>query len=64
MRSVVVSVDGKECAEVEVDGDVNSAESAEAFGVTVAKALVADGAGAILEAIQENKNKQNVSAST
>ncbi|KAJ6078933.1 hypothetical protein N7467_008686 [Penicillium canescens] len=64
MRSVVVSVDGKECAEVEIDGDVDSAESAEAFGVTVAKALVADGAGAILEAIQENKNKQNVSAST
>ncbi|KAJ5747410.1 uncharacterized protein N7511_009106 [Penicillium nucicola] len=64
MHSVVVSVDGKECAEVKIDGDVDSVESAEAFGVTVAQALVADGAGAILEAIQENKNKQNVSAST
>lgn len=55
MRSVVVSVDGKQCAQVEVDGDVDSPESAEAFGVTVAEALVADGAGAILEEIQRNK---------
>ncbi|KAJ6005857.1 hypothetical protein N7451_003801 [Penicillium sp. IBT 35674x] len=55
MRSVVVSVDGQQCAEVEVDGDVDSAESAEAFGVTVAKALVEKGAGAILEEIQRNK---------
>lgn len=55
MRSVVVSVDGKESAEVEVEGVVDSAESAEAFGVTVAKALVAEGAGAILEEIQRQK---------
>ncbi|KAJ5939201.1 Porphobilinogen deaminase N-terminal [Penicillium verhagenii] len=55
MRSVVVSVDGQQCAQVEVDGDVDSAESAEAFGVTVAKALVEEGAGAILEEIQRNK---------
>lgn len=55
MRSVVVSVDGQKCAQVEIDGDVDSAESAEAFGVTVAKALVEDGAGAILEEIQQNK---------
>ncbi|OQD76557.1 hypothetical protein PENDEC_c004G00560 [Penicillium decumbens] len=55
MRSVVVSVDGQKCAEAEVDGDVNSVESAEAFGITVAKALVADGAGEILEEIQRNK---------
>jgi len=34
---------------------VDSAESAEAFGVTVAKALVEKGAGAILEEIQRNK---------
>ncbi|KAJ5120614.1 uncharacterized protein N7515_010002 [Penicillium bovifimosum] len=61
MRSVVVSVDGKECAQVELDGEVASAESAEAFGITVAKALVADGAGAILEAIQRNKPKETVS---
>ncbi|KAJ5177898.1 Tetrapyrrole biosynthesis hydroxymethylbilane synthase [Penicillium coprophilum] len=61
MRSVVVSVDGKECAQVELEADVNSAESAEAFGITVAKALVADGAGDILEAIQQNKTKESVS---
>lgn len=63
MRSVVVSVDGKECAEAEVDGAVDSAESAEAFGITVAKALVADGAGAILEEIQRQKvAKESVSS--
>lgn len=61
MRSVVVSVDGKECAQVELEADVTSAESAEAFGITVAKALVADGAGDILEAIQQNKAKETVS---
>lgn len=63
MRSVVVSVDGQQCAQVEVDGDVDSAEGAEDFGVTVAKALVEDGAGAILEEIQRNKVvKENVSS--
>ncbi|KAJ5492297.1 Porphobilinogen deaminase N-terminal [Penicillium expansum] len=61
MRSVVVSVDGKECAQVELEADVTSAESAEAFGITVAKALVADGAGDILETIQQNKAKESVS---
>ncbi|CAP95584.1 porphobilinogen deaminase [Penicillium rubens] len=61
MRSVVVSVDGKECAQVELEADVTSAESAEAFGITVAKALVADGAGDILQAIQQNKAKETVS---
>ncbi|KGO77646.1 Porphobilinogen deaminase, N-terminal [Penicillium italicum] len=61
MRSVVVSVNGKECAQVELDADVTSAESAEAFGITVAKALVADGAGDILETIQQNKAKESVS---
>jgi hydroxymethylbilane synthase len=62
MRSVVVSVDGKDCAQVELDADIDSAESAEAFGITVAKALVADGAGDILETIQQNKTKENASA--
>ncbi|CAI7627335.1 unnamed protein product [Penicillium pancosmium] len=63
MRSVVVSVDGQQCAQVELDGDVNSPESAEAFGITVANALVADGAGAILEEIQRQKLvKDNVSS--
>ncbi|BCS19206.1 porphobilinogen deaminase [Aspergillus puulaauensis] len=55
MRSVVVSVDGSENSEVEIDGAVDSAQSAEEFGVTVAKALVAKGAGKILEEIQQNK---------
>ncbi|KAJ5697672.1 hypothetical protein N7488_011356 [Penicillium malachiteum] len=63
MRSVVVSVDGKQCAQVQVDGEVDSAESAEAFGVTVAEALVADGAGAILEEIQQNKRAKESFAS-
>ncbi|KAJ5279401.1 porphobilinogen deaminase [Penicillium angulare] len=63
MRSVVVSVDGKQCAQVEVDGEVDSPESAEAFGVTVAKALVADGADKILEEIQQNKlTKESVAS--
>jgi hydroxymethylbilane synthase len=62
MHSVVVSVDGKDCARVELEADVTSAETAEAFGITVAKALVADGAGAILETIQQNKTKENASA--
>lgn len=59
MRSVVVSVDGKKSAEVEVDGDVNSVESAEEFGIKVAEALVADGAGEILEEIQRNKQAKD-----
>lgn len=55
MRSIVVSVDGTESAEVEMDGDVDSPEAAEAFGVKVAKELVDKGAGMILEVIQRNK---------
>lgn len=55
MRSIVVSVDGKESAEVEVDGAVDSPQAAEEFGVTVAKALVEKGAGKILDEIQRNK---------
>jgi hydroxymethylbilane synthase len=55
MRAIVVSVDGKESAEVDMVGDVDSPDAAEAFGVTVAQALVAEGAGAILEAIQQTK---------
>ncbi|KAL4872670.1 hypothetical protein BDV12DRAFT_135194 [Aspergillus spectabilis] len=58
MRSVVVSVDGSESAEVEVDRAVDSPQSAEEFGVTVAKALVAKGAGKILEEIQHKKQNQ------
>ena len=55
MRSIVVSVDGKQSAEVEVDEVVDSPEAAEKFGVTVANALVEKGAGAILDEIQQNK---------
>ncbi|GAD97101.1 hydroxymethylbilane synthase [Paecilomyces variotii No. 5] len=55
MRSIVVSVDGKESSNVEVDGDVNSPEEAEAFGVKVAKELVSKGADLILQVIQQNK---------
>lgn len=55
MRSIVVSVDGSESAEVEMDGVVNAPETAEAFGVTVANALVKEGAGEILETIHQNK---------
>lgn len=55
MRSIVVSVDGSRSAEVETDGTVDSPETAEEFGDTVAKALVEKGAGAILQEIQDNK---------
>lgn len=55
MRSIVVSVDGTESAEVEIDGVVNAPETAEAFGTTVANALVEKGAGDILETIHQNK---------
>ncbi|THC97884.1 hypothetical protein EYZ11_002635 [Aspergillus tanneri] len=58
MRSIVVSVDGNEEAKIEIDGAVDSAQSAEEFGVMVAKELVVKGAGKILEDIQQNKLKQ------
>ncbi|KAL4821321.1 porphobilinogen deaminase, dipyromethane cofactor binding domain-containing protein [Aspergillus spinulosporus] len=65
MRSIVVSVDGSEHAEVEIDGIVDSPQSAEEFGVTVAKALVNEGAGKILSEIQQNKQlKVPISEST
>ncbi|RMJ28514.1 porphobilinogen deaminase [Aspergillus sp. HF37] len=55
MKSIVVSVDGTESSEVELDGVVNAPETAEAFGVTVANALVQRGGGEILETIHQNK---------
>lgn len=55
MKSIVVSVDGTESSEVELDGVVSAPESAEAFGVTVANALVQRGAGEILVTIHQNK---------
>jgi hydroxymethylbilane synthase len=59
MKAIIVSPDGAESAEVEVDGDVDSPESAEAFGVEVAKRLVAKGADAILEAIRTEKQTRS-----
>lgn len=55
MRAIVVSVDGKESAEIELAGEVDSPDAAEAHGVAVAQALVDEGAGKILEDIQQNK---------
>ncbi|KAJ5832372.1 hypothetical protein N7474_000683 [Penicillium riverlandense] len=55
MRAIVVSVDGKESAEIELSGEVDSPDTAEAHGVAVAQALVDGGAGKILEAIQQKK---------
>ncbi|KAJ5620413.1 Porphobilinogen deaminase N-terminal [Penicillium lagena] len=55
MKGIVVSVDGKEAAEIELSGEVDSPDAAEALGITVAQALVDAGAGAILEAIQQKK---------
>ncbi|KAL1981588.1 hypothetical protein VTN96DRAFT_2412 [Rasamsonia emersonii] len=55
MRAIVVSVDGSRSAEAEVTGSVESRTAAEAFGLEVAKELVAKGAGSILEEIKRNK---------
>ncbi|KAL1953979.1 hypothetical protein VTO42DRAFT_1865 [Malbranchea cinnamomea] len=57
LRSIVASVDGKDMVEVEKDGDVSSPEEAKAFGKAAADELVAKGAGAILQAIQQQKKK-------
>jgi hydroxymethylbilane synthase len=40
MRSILVSVDGSESAEVEVNSDVDSLTAAETFGVEVAKQFI------------------------
>lgn len=55
MRSIVVSVDGSRSADAEIEGEVTSTAAAEAFGLEMAKELVAKGAGSILEEIQRNK---------
>lgn len=55
MRSIVVSVDGTQSSQVELDSVVESPAAAEAFGLEVAKELIAQGAGAILQDIKENK---------
>ncbi|KAF2087964.1 porphobilinogen deaminase [Saccharata proteae CBS 121410] len=51
MRAVVVSVDGSEAAEAELQGPVGSRAMADEFGWKVAQALVSNGAGRILEKI-------------
>ena len=55
LRAIIVSVDGSESAEIENDASIDSPDAAEAFGVTVAKTLVARGGGKILQDIQESK---------
>lgn len=55
LRSIVASVDGKELVEIEKDADITSRQAAEEFGKDTADALVAKGAGKILEAIQQKK---------
>ena len=56
LRSIVVSVDGKEAAEIEKDADIRTIEEAERFGEDAAQELVEQGAGRILEVIQQGKN--------
>lgn len=55
MKAVVVSVDGSEAAEVELDGTVDSQQAADDFGVEVAQALVDRGADRILEHIHRRR---------
>ncbi|KAI1918764.1 porphobilinogen deaminase [Ophidiomyces ophidiicola] len=58
LRSIVTSVDGQEAVEVEKDCKIMSNEEAEAFGKDVAMYLVENGAGKILEDIQQKKKCQ------
>jgi hydroxymethylbilane synthase len=58
MRTIVVSVNGKESAEIEMEEQVTTPEAAESFGIKVANAIVAKGAGRILEAIQAKKKTE------
>ena len=55
MKAVVVSVDGSESADIDISKTVESPVAAESFGVDAAKELIANGAGKILDAIQQNK---------
>lgn len=58
MRAVVVSVAGTESTEIEMERPITTAEAAESFGIEVAEALVARGAGKILEAIHAKKRTE------
>jgi hydroxymethylbilane synthase len=51
MRAVVISIDGKESAEIEMEDQITTPEAADAFGISVAKALISKGAGKILDEI-------------
>lgn len=58
MRAIVVSVDGKESAEIEIDENVTTVAEAEAFGIAVADGLTSKGADKILAAIQAKKKTE------
>ena len=60
MRAIVVSVNGEESVEIEMEEQVATAEAADGFGISVANALVGKGAGRILEAIHEKKRTEVV----
>jgi hydroxymethylbilane synthase len=55
LKSLVVSVDGKECVEYEAARKVRSAEEAEVLGRDVAKILMEKGADKILAKIDQEK---------
>ncbi|KAH7138767.1 porphobilinogen deaminase [Dendryphion nanum] len=55
LKTIVVSVDGKESVEYEVARKVNSVEDAEVLGRDVAKVLVTKGADKILDKISTEK---------
>jgi hydroxymethylbilane synthase len=55
MRSIVVSTDGKEKAEVEMQKPLQSKEDAESFGIDVASELLLKGADKILAEIKAKK---------
>ncbi|CAK1361778.1 Porphobilinogen deaminase [Cercospora beticola] len=55
MRAIVVSLDGKDAAEVETRRRITTHEQAHEFGFDVAKMLVEKGADKILEQVQLNR---------
>lgn len=55
LRTIVVSVDGKDFVETEMTRKVGSVADAEAFGKDIAKILVEKGADKILEKISKDK---------
>jgi hydroxymethylbilane synthase len=58
LRSVVVSVDGKQSVETAMQEHISTPEAAEAFGIKVAEALVAKGADRILAVIKAKKRTE------